>query len=561
MIDDPDFWRRPTGVHRGYAGARFGQVHYRIAEPETPTQTPLMCFHLSPSSGRIYGRLLAEMGRDRIALAPDTAGFGDSDMPPEPPEIADHAAAMGEVLDALEIDEVDLMGYHTGSRIALELAQQRPRQVRRLILVSTSIYTDDELANQRAHYAGRDPDDDGDFLKAAWDGHKKWRSRDAPLIFVHREVAESLRGGANAWWGHRAAFNYLPAENLPLVKQPVFILCPKDDLYEQTLRAADYIANGRLIELPEWGGHGMLDMHTREVAEILRGLLDVPSKGAIASQPPKPAPHPKPGIERGFRKRFVDGPDGHIHLRIAEPFAPEAPPLFCFHSSPNSSRIYETVLRELGKERVVVAPDTPGFGESDAPIDPPEISDYARTMAHVIESFGFDQVDVMGYHTGSETCVELALQRPDLVRRIVMNSAPILSDDEIESYRSTFAAAEIEDDGSHLVDSWTRTVAFSGKWAPREKMAGKFSEELRGGPMSHWGHRAFLNYPLGTKMAEVSQRLLVINLDDDLTEETKRSEGLIRNGRMLTTDMYGHPWFDYFPDEAAQILRGFLDEA
>ena len=302
-------------------------------------------------------------------------------------------------------------------------------------------------------------------------------------------------------------------------------------------------------------------MHTREVAEILRGLLDVPSKGAIASQPPKPAPHPKPGIERGFRKRFVDGPDGHIHLRIAEPFAPEAPPLFCFHSSPNSSRIYETVLRELGKERVVVAPDTPGFGESDAPIDPPEISDYARTMAHVIESFGFDQVDVMGYHTGSETCVELALQRPDLVRRIVMNSAPILSDDEVESYRSTFAAAEIEDDGSHLVDSWTRTVAFSGKWAPREKMAGKFSEELRGGPMSHWGHRAFLNYPLGTKMAEVSQRLLVINLDDDLTEETKRSEGLIRNGRMLTTDMYGHPWFDYFPDEAAQILRGFLDEA
>ena len=166
-------------------------------------------------------------GRDRIALAPDTAGFGDSDMPPEPPEIADHAAAMGEVLDALEIDEVDLMGYHTGSRIALELAQQRPRQVRRLILVSTSIYTDDELANQRAHYAGRDPDDDGDFLKAAWDGHKKWRSRDAPLIFVHREVAESLRGGANAWWGHRAAFNYLPAENLPVVKQPVLHSLPK----------------------------------------------------------------------------------------------------------------------------------------------------------------------------------------------------------------------------------------------------------------------------------------------------------------------------------------------
>ena len=80
MTDDADFWRRPTGVRRDYAEARFGQVHYRIAEPKLPTQTPLMCFHLSPSSGRIYGRLLADMGRDRIALAPDTPGFGDSDV-------------------------------------------------------------------------------------------------------------------------------------------------------------------------------------------------------------------------------------------------------------------------------------------------------------------------------------------------------------------------------------------------------------------------------------------------------------------------------------------------
>ena len=561
MSDEADFWRRPAAVRRDYAEARFGQVHYRIVQPEAPVQRPLMCFHLSPSSGRIYGRLLAEMGRDRVALAPDTPGFGDSDAPPEAPEIADYAAVMGEVLDALEIGEVDLMGYHTGSRIALELAQQRPRQVRRLILVSASVYTQDELASQKEHYAGRESDDDGDFLKAAWDGHKKWRSADAPLIYVHREVSEALRGGANAWWGHRAAFNYPPAENLPRVKQPVFILCPEDDLYEQTLRAADHIANGRLIELPEWGGHGMLDMHTGEVAEILRGLLDTPGEAAPAPQQPKPAPAPRPGVERGFERRFVDGPDGLIHIRIAEPSAPEALPLFCFHSSPNSSRIYETIIGTLGKERVVVAPDTPGFGESDAPAEPPEISDYARTMARVIESFGFDQVDVMGYHTGSETCVELALQRPDLVRRIVMNSAPILTDEEIEGYRTTFAKEEIEDDGSHLVKSWTRTVAFSGKWAPREKMASKFVEALRGGPMSHWGHRAFLNYPLRAKMAEVQQRLLVVNLDDDLTEVTRRAEAYIRNGRMLTTDMHGHPWFDYFPGEAAEILRGFFNEA
>ena len=124
MTDPMYYWRTPAGVSRRFVDGRFGQIHYRIAQPNRPRRVPLMCFHLSPSSGRMYGRLLAAMARDRIAIAPDTPGFGESDTPPEPPEIADYAAAMGEVLDELEIGPVDLLGFHTGSKIAVELAQQ-----------------------------------------------------------------------------------------------------------------------------------------------------------------------------------------------------------------------------------------------------------------------------------------------------------------------------------------------------------------------------------------------------------------------------------------------------
>ena len=94
-------WGTPKGVRRDYLDGRFGQVHYRIARPDNPTAVPLACFHPSPSSGWLYGRLLAEMGRDRIAVAPDTPGFGESDAPQKAPEIEDYAAAMGEVLDSL----------------------------------------------------------------------------------------------------------------------------------------------------------------------------------------------------------------------------------------------------------------------------------------------------------------------------------------------------------------------------------------------------------------------------------------------------------------------------
>ena len=61
-------WGTPKGVRRDYLDGRFGQVHYRIARPDNPTAVPLACFHPSPSSGWLYGRLLAEMGRERSSV-------------------------------------------------------------------------------------------------------------------------------------------------------------------------------------------------------------------------------------------------------------------------------------------------------------------------------------------------------------------------------------------------------------------------------------------------------------------------------------------------------------
>src|SRR3712207_7041745 len=46
---------------------------------------PLVAFHLSPSSGHLFVPLLRELAQDRLALAPDTPGYGASDPPPRVP--------------------------------------------------------------------------------------------------------------------------------------------------------------------------------------------------------------------------------------------------------------------------------------------------------------------------------------------------------------------------------------------------------------------------------------------------------------------------------------------
>jgi pimeloyl-ACP methyl ester carboxylesterase len=555
------YWRTPKGVRRDYVDSRFGQVHYRIARPESPSAVPLMCFHPSPISGRLYGQLLAEMGRDRIAVAPDTPGFGESDAPLDAPEIADYAAAMGEVLDSLGLGEVDVMGYHTGSKICVELAQQRPRQVRRLVLVSAPINTEEELARHKADYGAKEISAEGSHLQARWDGHWKWRGPGTPLELVHREVVESLRGGTTSWWGHRASRNYQHAEYLPKVTQPVLVLCPKDDLWEATLRARDVIRNGRLLKLPDWG-HGMLDMHAKEVSTILRDFLDAPAVDvAPSSQVPKAPPKAPLRSERAghVRRRFIDGAHGQLHLHITEGGQGRNTPLVCLHMSPNSGRIWSALIEEIGRDRIAVAPDMPGLGESDAPQTAPEIEDYARAVTGLIETLGLGAVDVMGYHTGSITCAELALQRPDLVRRIVMVSAPIFTDEELMWFRENYAATPLKEDGSHIVERWQNMIGFYSPQVPAEVLYRNFADSLRGGPVSWWGHRAAFNYPLGKRLPDVSHPILLINPNDDLVEQTPRAVPLMQNGRIHDIPEMGHGFIDVMTPEIGALLREFLD--
>ncbi len=263
-----------VNVRRQYIDGRFGQMHYRIARPAGETERPpLMCFHSSPNSGRIYEIFLGHMGTDRIAVAVDTPGFGESDPPADPPSIEDYAAAMGEVADALGFKTVDVMGYHTGSKISVELAKQRPDLVRRLVLVSAAVYTDEELRNQRTHFAREELTKDGSHLAEKWQEHVLWAMPGWTLDHVAMQFPDAMRRPEISWWGHRAAFNYNMAQNLSAVQQPVLVLDPDDDLHEQTARAADIMQDGTVKHLPGWG-HGFLDIHTEEAASMVRAFLD-----------------------------------------------------------------------------------------------------------------------------------------------------------------------------------------------------------------------------------------------------------------------------------------------
>lgn len=259
-------------IRRAYVNGPFGQMHVRIAGGGR-AHRPLICFHLSPLSGVVYEAWLREMGRDRMAVAIDTPGFGMSDHPPQPPTIADYADAMSEAIESLDLNEVDVMGYHTGSKICVELARRRKRMVKHLVMVSAPVYAPEDMTMMEEDNAAPDADLDGSHLMRQWNGFVKFRGPGQTAEMIMNHFPDAIKGGPRRHWGHGAAFSYSYPDNIGDVAAPILVLNPTDDLTKFTARILPHLKNGRVLDLPAWG-HGFLDLHTQETALFIRAFLD-----------------------------------------------------------------------------------------------------------------------------------------------------------------------------------------------------------------------------------------------------------------------------------------------
>lgn len=264
-----------TGVQQGMAPCRFGVVHYHVVTPAVKTaRLPVLCLHASPGSGVGFSRFLPLLGTDRMVIAADNPGFGLSDRPPQPSTIADFAGAMGDLLDALGLKQVDLVGSHTGSATAVELTRQRPGAVRRLVLHSAPLFTPQEIADYKVRLADSHPaslDEAAAKLPELWAKFGRMRQELGDDL-AWKLFWEMNRDPLHRGWGHDAAFAYDFAGGLRQVKQPVLILNPQESMAPVTARARGMAPNIQVMDLP-WTG-GLFSGHAEDVTPLVRAHLD-----------------------------------------------------------------------------------------------------------------------------------------------------------------------------------------------------------------------------------------------------------------------------------------------
>jgi pimeloyl-ACP methyl ester carboxylesterase len=100
-------------------------------------------------------------------------------------------------------------------------------------------------------------------------------------------------------------------------------------------------------------------------------------------------------------------------------------PLLLLHGGLFSTGMFGPTLTKLAESHRVIGVDLHGHGHTALGARQHiDLADIGRDLGVVVEKLGLRQVDVMGYSFGGYCALQLAFQRPDLVRRLVVVSAP-----------------------------------------------------------------------------------------------------------------------------------------
>jgi pimeloyl-ACP methyl ester carboxylesterase len=134
---------------------------YRMAYREWGTATdrrPVLLVHGITSSSLSWVRVAPRLAERTRVIAVDLKGHGDSDQPLSGYRIADQAAELAGLCDALELERIDLIGHSWGGGISVQFAVDGRVPIHRLVLEDPGLgqtsTSPEQLEDRRTVQAG-----------------------------------------------------------------------------------------------------------------------------------------------------------------------------------------------------------------------------------------------------------------------------------------------------------------------------------------------------------------------------------------------------------------------
>jgi pimeloyl-ACP methyl ester carboxylesterase len=221
--------------------------------------------------------------------------------------------------------------------------------------------------------------------------------------------------------------------------------------------------------------------------------------------------------------------------------------------------LFGPILRELGHDRSVYAPDLPGHGSSDGFGSKASVADLAGAVGDFIDSLRLRSVDLAGYQLGALLAAELAIARPQLIRRVLMWGVPSYAAQDRAALLQNVPAPGTREDGSDVLEEWRHMMERRGPGAPIGAMAEEFGDRLRAANSGVKAFIAAVEYPVSERLPLVKQATLVLRLKDEFWEHSGRARASLSNGTMLDLPDYGQGFLSASPQRFASVAREFFD--
>ncbi|MFC6954861.1 alpha/beta hydrolase [Halorubellus litoreus] len=116
-----------------------GRLDTAVLTAGDPDGTPLVLVHGNVSSSRFFAELMTDLPDTYRVIAPDLRGYGDSETKPVDATrgVRDFSDDLHALFDALDLDDIALVGWSIGGGVAMQYAIDHPERLTAVCLEST----------------------------------------------------------------------------------------------------------------------------------------------------------------------------------------------------------------------------------------------------------------------------------------------------------------------------------------------------------------------------------------------------------------------------------------
>jgi pimeloyl-ACP methyl ester carboxylesterase len=185
-------------------------------------------------------------------------------------------------------------------------------------------------------------------------------------------------------------------------------------------------------------------------------------------------------------RHFVDVPrPGGGTRRVHYRRCGRGQPLLMVHQSPRSSAEYAALMQTWSAHFMCIAPDTPGFGQSDALPGDPDIDEFADGIVDLMDVLGLERCPAYGFHSGGIILVTALKRHPHRFTGLAVGGYAIWTPQEMAIFGASYLPPlQPAPYGEHLIWLWNRMLEQSWffPWfdvRPQARLPGAHADVMR----------------------------------------------------------------------------------